>query len=218
MRIALQKAASTRPGLIAGYSPVLSMASSLFRGFALRALLPILVAAGVFAQEVPGSPSAAASGQGNPFLRPQWMRDPEKVHDPSSIVTVDGVRRFFCTGPGVLLVREDASGKWVREGRLFAEGQFPAWHEQTVPGNRGYLWAPDVIRLGEKFFVYYAVSTFGRNTSAIGLATGGSLDPASPQWRWEDRGPVIASRRGDAFNAIDPAIFRDGATGAQRTR
>lgn len=142
------------------------------------------------------------------------MRDPEKIHDPSTIVTVDGVRRFFCTGPGILLIREDASGKWLREGCLFAGGKFPAWHEQTVPGNRGYLWAPDVIRLGGKFFVYYAVSTFGKNTSAIGLAVGNSLDPKSPQWRWDDRGPVIASHRGDRFNAIDPAIFRDGANGS----
>jgi arabinan endo-1,5-alpha-L-arabinosidase len=142
------------------------------------------------------------------------MRDPEKVHDPSAIVAVDGVRRFFCTGPGVLLVREDAAGKWVREGRLFAEGRFPAWHEQVVPGNRGYLWAPDVIRLGEKFFVYYAVSTFGKNVSAIGLAVGGSLDPASPQWQWEDRGPVVASHSEDRFNAIDPAVFHDDANGA----
>jgi arabinan endo-1,5-alpha-L-arabinosidase len=142
------------------------------------------------------------------------MRDPERVHDPSTIVTVNGVRRCFCTGQGIALMREEASGQWRREGRVFAEGRFPAWHSQTVPGNRGHLWAPDVIRIGGKFFVYYSVSTFGKNTSAIGLAVGSSTDPSSPQWHWEDRGPVIASRSSDRFNAIDPAIFRDATNGS----
>ena len=140
-----------------------------------------------------------------------WTRDLEKVHDPSTILTVDGVRRFFSTGMGISVMREDASGKWSREGRVFADGQFPAWHAQMVPGNRGHLWAPDVIRIGEKFFVYYSVSTFGKNTSAIGLTVGSSVDPSSSEWKWEDRGPVIVSGRDDRFNAIDPAIFRDSS-------
>ena len=137
------------------------------------------------------------------------MRDAEKVHDPSTIVTTEGLRRFFSTGPGILLMREDAAGKWVREARVFDEAKLPSWHEKMVPGNRGYLWAPDVIRIGQNFFVYYSVSTFGKNTSAIGLVVGKALDPSSPQWRWEDHGPVISSRREDHFNAIDPALFRD---------
>jgi arabinan endo-1,5-alpha-L-arabinosidase len=111
-------------------------------------------------------------------------------------------------------MREDASGKWLREGRLFAEGKLPAWHEQTVPGNRGYLWAPDVIQIGEKFFVYYSVSTFGKNISAIGLAVGDSVNPSAAQWKWEDRGPVLVSHREDRFNAIDPAVFLDSTNGA----
>ena len=106
-------------------------------------------------------------------------------------------------------MREDASGKWLCEGRVFAEGQFPAWHSELVPGNRGYLWAPDVIRIGQKLFLYYSVSTFGKNDSAIGLAVGESMDPASTQWRWQDRGPVLMSRSTNRFNAIDPALFRD---------
>jgi len=137
------------------------------------------------------------------------MRDPERVHDPSTIVTIDGVRRCFSTGPGVLLIRETSGGKWEREDRVFDEGQFPAWHEELVPGNRGYLWAPDVTQIGGKFFLYYSVSTFGKNRSAIGLAVGAAINPSSPEWRWEDRGPVVVSRSEDRFNAIDPTIFHD---------
>ncbi len=59
--------------------------------------------------------------QGAPFRQ----RDAEKVHDPSTLITVDGVRRFFNTGAGVSLMRE-RDGKWLREGRVFEEGKFPA--------------------------------------------------------------------------------------------
>ena len=158
------------------------------------------------AQQQPGSVKSS-----NVNTLPQQARRPdlEKVHDPSTIVTIDGIHRFFCTGRGVTLMREDASGKWLPEGRLFADGRFPVWHDQLVPGNRGHLWAPDVIRLGDSYFVYYSVSTFGKNTSAIGLAVGKTLNPDSPEWNWEDRGPVLCSGAADRFNAIDPALFRD---------
>ena len=117
--------------------------------------------------------------------------DPERIHDPSTIVRTDGQQRLFCTGRGITLMRQAAAGKWSPEGRIFAEGQCPAWHEQIVPGNRGHLWAPDVLLMNQKYFLYYSVSTFGRNTSAIGLAVGTSVDPSSSEWQWEDRGPVI---------------------------
>ena len=111
-------------------------------------------------------------------------------------------------------MREDGAGKWQREGRVFSEQQFPAWHDQLVPGNRGFLWAPDVIAIDGQYFLYYSVSTFGKNTSAIGLAVGRTLDVSSPQWRWEDRGVVLASVKTNRFNAIDPAIFRDATNGS----
>ena len=168
----------------------------------------LLLAAPGFAQQ----PSATLPASGQPQRR--WNPDPEKVHDPSTILTVGGVSRCFATGGGVMLLREDSTGKWLPEGRIFPEGKFPAWHNDLVPGNRGYLWAPDVIQLGDRFLVYYSVSTFGKNRSAIGLATGTTLDPAAPDWHWQDQGPVLVSRPEDRFNAIDPAIFRDGANGS----
>lgn len=157
------------------------------------------------AEAVPGS--GQPPRRGNP--------DPEKVHDPSTVLTVNGVSRCFSTGFGVTLLREDAGGKWLPEGRVFTEGKLPAWHSEIAPTNRrGYLWAPDVVQLGDRFLVYYSVSTFGKNTSGIGLAIGKTLDPASPDWGWEDRGPVVVSRAKDRFNAIDPAIFQDPANGS----
>ena len=183
------------------------------RPFALTTGAFILGAvAAVAQQDAPVSPGDAASA--NVSASAGWERDPDKVHDPSTIIIAGGVRRVFCTGPGVVLMREDRAGKWVREGRVFAAGHFPPWQDEVVPGNRGYLWAPDVMEIGGRFFLYYSVSTFGKNRSAIGLAIGRSIDPSSLEWSWEDRGVVVASRTEDRFNAIDPAIFRDRVNGS----
>lgn len=157
---------------------------------------------------VAGWPCGVAA-EDPPSARPGRAPDPEKVHDPSTIVVRDGVARCFSTGRGVLLLRERDDGRWLPEGRLFEPDGFPGWHATLVPGNRGHLWAPDVIGIDGRWHVYYSVSTFGSNESAIGLAVGATLDPASPDWKWEDRGPVMVSRDEDRFNAIDPAVFRD---------
>lgn len=136
-------------------------------------------------------------------------RDPHQVHDPSAIVREGDSSYFFCTGHGVTLVKENQEGEWLHAGRVFPKGETPAWHQEKVPENRGHLWAPDVIKLNDLWHLYYSVSSFGKQTSAIGLATGKTLDPDSPDWKWTDQGPVIISHRGSPFNAIDPALFRD---------
>jgi len=84
----------------------------------------------------------------------------------------------------------------------------PEWALRLVPGARE-MWAPDISRVGDRYRLYYSVSGFGKQRSVIGLATAATLDPDSPDHGWRDEGPVIASREGDAFNAIDPAFVRD---------
>jgi len=129
-----------------------------------------------------------------------------RVHDPSTIVEEGGDAWCFSTGMGVSLLKRDEDGRWRRAGSVFERGATPEWHRKEVPENRGHLWAPDVIRVGERWWVYYSVSSFGKNHSAIGLASTESLEKPD----WKDEGLVIRSRRGDRFNAIDPAVIRDG--------
>ena len=66
------------------------------------------------------------------------------------------------------------------------------------------VWAPSISRRGATVFLYYCLSSFGGNTSAIGLMTNASFDPAKPGEGWRDQGLVLMSRDGDDFNAIDP--------------
>lgn len=73
--------------------------------------------------------------------------------------------------------------------------------------------APDVHRVGDTYYDYYAVSQFGSQISAIGLATSKTLLPGS----WTDHGQVVASSPDAAYplnttNAIDPNLFIDPKT------
>ncbi|MDA9831651.1 arabinan endo-1,5-alpha-L-arabinosidase [Akkermansiaceae bacterium] len=136
-------------------------------------------------------------------------RDPERIHDPSTVYTENKEYYFFSTGHGVSLIKEQDDGRWTRTARVFEQENLPAWHKEKVPANRGHLWAPDVIKLKDTYYLYYSVSSFGKQTSAIGIAAGKTLDPKSPDWGWKDQGPVITSDKSKPFNAIDPALFKD---------
>lgn len=128
------------------------------------------------------------------------------VHDPCVIKAGDTFH-LFATGQA-----RDATGllpwrtskdlvEWKLQGRIF--DAIPKWAVEAVPGVGG-LWAPDISYFNERFHLYYSVSTFGSNDSAIGLVTNETLDPGSRAFEWRDEGLVVSSKRGDDFNAIDP--------------
>jgi arabinan endo-1,5-alpha-L-arabinosidase len=74
------------------------------------------------------------------------------------------------------------------------------------------MWAPDISHVNGRYRLYYAVSTFGSNRSAIGLFTSPTLDPKAPGYGWRDEGLVVMSTERSDFNAIDPnfVIDREG--------
>ncbi len=137
------------------------------------------------------------------------------TRDPSGIVKCGGDYWVFHTGRGVPSFRSKDLVHWERGPAVFQEA--PAWIADAVPANRNLsYWAPDIIRVGGRYLLYYSVSSMGKMTSAIGLATTPTLNPEDPDYRWTDEGPVVQTREGqpgDAFNAIDPAAFldRDGS-------
>jgi len=95
---------------------------------------------------------------------------------------------------------------WEARGNLF--DHLPPWAEEAVPGTKA-MWAPDISVIGGRYHLYYALSTFGSNRSAIGLYTNATLDPADKAYAWKDEGLVFASQRSDDYNCIDPAQFQD---------
>jgi arabinan endo-1,5-alpha-L-arabinosidase len=130
------------------------------------------------------------------------------TRDPSTIVKCKDEYWVFYTGRGVPSYHSRDLVKWERGPAVFQAA--PEWIAKIVPENHNLLyWAPDIIKLGDRYLLYYAVSSFGKMTSAIGLATNPTLDPKDPAYHWTDQGFVVRTKEGDGYNAIDPSVFQD---------
>ncbi len=149
---------------------------------------------------LPVAPLHAADRQ------PQLTGD-TRIHDPS-VIEVEGRYAAFGTGEqgiyrGAILVKTSPDGvNWADAGAI-GKG-VPKWAIQALGYQPINVWAPSISRRGGTFFLYYALSTFGGNASAIGLMTNPSFDPAKPGDGWRDQGLVLESTPRDDFNAIDP--------------
>ncbi len=129
------------------------------------------------------------------------------VHDP---VMIKEGRTFylFCTGFGIAVWSSKDLQNWKKEAPVFSKP--PQWATDTIPNFKGHIWAPDISFHHGQYYLYYSVSAFGKNTSAIGVATNKSLDPSSPDFGWTDNGRVIQSYPGKTnWNAIDPNLILD---------
>lgn len=135
------------------------------------------------------------------------------VHDPVMAKGEDGRFYIFSTGMGINVMSSADMGDWRKERHVFSPREgILQWAMDSVPGYRGHTWAPDISYHDGRWLLYYSCSTFGKNTSAIGLATNKTLDPTSPDFKWRDEGMVIKSHKHvDNWNAIDPnLIVADG--------
>ncbi len=161
--------------------------------------------------------AVCVSGFGQPSNTPNasgtssnWNQNLRRVHDPSTIVQCKDTYWVFFTGPGVPSRWSKDLTNWNDGPRVFKTS--PPWTTNTIPGNRGFFWAPDIIHLGDRYLLYYSVSTWGKNTSAIGLATNPALDPSDPKFGWKDEGIAMRTTGQEPYNAIDPSVMlaRDG--------
>jgi arabinan endo-1,5-alpha-L-arabinosidase len=116
------------------------------------------------------------------------------IHDPSTIVQCDG--RFYTYGTG-------------GRGLMSTDGW--SWSGGAQRGGSAGL-APDVIHLGDRYFLYYA-TTGGQPKAEVHMTSSKSLDPKSPDFKWEDGGIVASSDGVEDCNAIDPGVFLDPTSG-----
>lgn len=130
-----------------------------------------------------------------------------RFHDPSTPTRMGDTWYVFVTGNGIATRHSRDLKKWTEGEPVFKE--LPAWHREIVANHKGYLWAPDLIQRNGRYLLYYSVSAWGKNTSAIGLASSPTLDPKDPAYHWRDEGCVIRSNDHDPYNAIDPQLFAD---------
>ncbi len=138
--------------------------------------------------------------------QPAWAIDGDiRMHDPSTVIKCDGHYYVFGTGRGISVLTSTNGFDWEPIGRVF--DQIPESVHDYVPKNDDQsVWAPDIIKLNEQYYLYYAISTWGQYVSAVGLLTNPTLNPNSPLYKWTDRGMVVHSGEGENLNAIDPGV------------
>jgi len=129
------------------------------------------------------------------------------VHDPAMAKEGD-TYYLFSSGPGITFYSSTDMKHWTRGGRVFP-GE-PSWARGVASGFNGHVWAPDIVYHDGRYYLYYAVSAQGKNSSAIGVTINKTLNPGSSDYKWEDRGIVVRSMPNrDLWNAIDPNIIVD---------
>ena len=145
----------------------------------------------------------AATGEEAPV-----MTGDTRIHDPSAIV-VEGHWVSFQTGDegglyrGAIKLKTSPDGvAWTNAGAI-GKG-VPQWTKTALGYTSQNIWAPTISRRGNLYNLYYSVSSFGINTSVVGLMTNAAFDPLKPDQGWQDQGLVLKSGPRDDFNAIDP--------------
>jgi len=135
------------------------------------------------------------------------IEGPYGVHDPV-MIKQDSVYYLFCTGMGISCFSTTDKIHWKREEPVFKTP--PEWAVKAIPDFKGHIWAPDISYYNGKYWLLYAVSAFGKNTSCIGLAENATLNPNDKDYKWIDHGKIIQSVPGrDDWNAIDPNMIFD---------
>jgi arabinan endo-1,5-alpha-L-arabinosidase len=159
-------------------------------------------------------PATASASPTAPAVAP--LRGNVTLHDPAIAQgTKAHVWYVYSSGdPGVgggtVQIRKsvDDGRTWSDLGTMW--NAIPGWLTDEVHGANT-MWAPEIFRHGDTYYLYYAVSTLGHNDSVIALATNTTLDPTAPGYRWVDQGKVVRSLPASDFNAIDPDVIQDAA-------
>lgn len=134
-----------------------------------------------------------------------FSTDTLMVHDPV-MAYERGVYHVFSTGRGIQHATSTDMKTWTVHATP-AMTVIPQWTHDSVPGFRDHVWAPDIIRYKDRWWMAYSCSTFGRNTSAIGLLSTRHLGERTI---WNDEGPIVCTRGGrDHCNAIDGNFIID---------
>ncbi|KAI6838477.1 glycoside hydrolase family 43 protein [Hortaea werneckii] len=122
------------------------------------------------------------------------------THDPSLFRRgSDGTYYRFATGGGMpIFSAPSLTGAWTYLGEVLPSGS------SIANSGANDAWAPDVQYKDGQYYLYYSVSSFGTQNSAIGVATSPNMDPGT----WTDHGSTgIESSSGDPYNAIDGNLF-----------
>ena len=158
------------------------------------AALAAVAAVTLYAQ-APQTPQASQASQSRPAA-PALNGEPY-IHDPSTVTFSDGKYYTFGTGGGGLM----SDDGWT-------------WRGGAVRPGGGV--APDVIHIGNRYYVSYARGgggMSGGHASNVYVMWTKTLDPNSPDFGYHDEAIVASSDGVEDCDAIDPAFLLDPTTG-----
>lgn len=124
----------------------------------------------------------------------------QSLPDPT-VIEEDGVFYLYATEdtPNVPILKSRNLVDWTPCGTVFSDDTHPEFVE------KGHVWAPDINRIGDRYVLYYAVSTWGGEwTCGIGIA-----EAETPEGPWVDRGKLFISSEIGVQNSIDPFYIED---------
>jgi arabinan endo-1,5-alpha-L-arabinosidase len=145
--------------------------------------------------------------------RAQW--GVYNTHDPAGIYA-EGTYYVYSTDVMMGYGGKDIPrrGIQIRKSKDLVNWEFVGWVLDDIPEaalkhapRAGGMWAPDILKVGDTYRLYYCVSEFGRKQSYIGFATS-----KSPEGPWSDQGEVYKTFHDDDkvhVNALDPGIVVD---------
>lgn len=154
-------------------------------------------------------------GNGSASTVPFNISGQDAIHDPSTIVR-DGDRYWtFGTGQGAgrpinALYSYDLM-RWHQADSPITPHTYPSWINRELPVFDGNFWAPDIIEMNGRYYLYYSAFSSSVLNSAIGVMVTDSLN--NPNWR--DLGKVVSTKseprssQGEPVNAIDAGLYRD---------
>ncbi len=191
------------------------MKSKLLSILAIAAVTASVAAVVAFVQPALGGGGRGGRGRGPVAMTPEQQDLLRKngvrnatVHDPSTIIKCNDTYYVFYTGNDCPSWQSKDLFTWTNGGPALPST--PPWVSEEVPGFRGGgFWAPDIIKVKDKYLLFYSASAFGVNTSTIGSASNPTLDRNDAAYKWTDEGKVVTSHTNDDFNAIDPAAILD---------
>lgn len=137
------------------------------------------------------------------------------VHDPSVFYDIDS-RTYYAFGTHFATATSTDLITWTQysndneAGKLY--GNAADWKSvlkesiEWTEGSTGTTWAPDVMKIGNKYYMYYSLTTkFGSSTSVIGRVSSSKV--TGPYQNEEII--VKSSGKNGSPNCIDPELFYD---------
>ena len=144
------------------------------------------------------------------YTNPVTVYDGDKLYkgsvaDPSVVRGDDGLFYCFATG-GIMLQSEDACEWNIYKSNVIPR---PTWGDSYYSGKIPNIWAPDVVKVKDKWIYYYSLSAWD-GPCGIGYAVADEITgPYTDMGRLFDSGEVPGDYSIGVNNSIDPQVFID---------